>query len=144
MSKLNIYFIIYTTFENNVAKEEIADDEQFLFRPQCFQLYSIVLHLFIEIFHILSRWFQSRLLQICCIWIKDKVVHNYADSPKLHCFYNDCCSKFDVIQTDFYKVYCKEKSLFGFLNLEKNILFKFLLNVNILSLLIKPSMKTDY
>ena len=38
------------TFENIVAKGEIAHDEQFLLRSQCFQLYLTIKLSFMEIF----------------------------------------------------------------------------------------------
>ena len=61
-----------TTFENMVAKGEIAHDEQFLLWPQCFQLYLTIQLFFMEIFRFLSLGFQSHLLQICCMWNRVK------------------------------------------------------------------------
>ena len=47
------------TFENIVAKGEIAHDEQFVLLPQCFQLFLYIITLsFTDIF-------KSRLLHIC-------------------------------------------------------------------------------
>ena len=46
-----------TTFENTVAKGEIAHNEQFLHLPQCFQLYLMMKLLCIEIFHIFVNMF---------------------------------------------------------------------------------------
>ena len=42
------------TFENNVAKGEIAHDEQFLLWPQCFQVYLTIKLSFMEIFQVFS------------------------------------------------------------------------------------------
>ena len=39
-----------TTFENFLAKGEIAQDEQFPLLPQCFQLYLIIKLSFMDIF----------------------------------------------------------------------------------------------
>ena len=52
-------------FENIVTKGEIAHNEQFLLLPQYFQLCSLHMKTF-SMF--LPRCFQSRLLQICCLW----------------------------------------------------------------------------
>ena len=43
------------TFENIVAKNEIAHYEQFLLLPQCFQLYLIIKPLFMEIFPVSEK-----------------------------------------------------------------------------------------
>ena len=43
-----------TTFEIILANEEIAHNEQFLYLPQWFQLYSIIILSFIEFFNILN------------------------------------------------------------------------------------------
>ena len=40
------------TFENIVAKGEIAHDEQFILRLQCFQLYLTIKLLFMETFQV--------------------------------------------------------------------------------------------
>ena len=48
-----------TTFEKIVTKEEIAHDEQFLPLPKCFQLYLLIPHSFIEIYHILALMFSK-------------------------------------------------------------------------------------
>ena len=37
--QMNFYASVTDEFENIVAKGEIADNEQFLLLPQCFQLY---------------------------------------------------------------------------------------------------------
>ena len=37
------------TFENIVTKDEIAQNKQFLLLPQCFQLFSIIKPLFMDI-----------------------------------------------------------------------------------------------
>ena len=42
-------------FENIVAKEEIAQNEQFILLPHCFQLFSIFKPSFKEIFHIFPQ-----------------------------------------------------------------------------------------
>ena len=42
------------TFENIVAKGEIAHDDQFPLLPQCFQIYLMIKLSFTEIFHIFS------------------------------------------------------------------------------------------
>ena len=47
------------TFENTVTKGEIAQDEQFLLLPQCFQLFSVIILPFIEIFHIFVYMFSA-------------------------------------------------------------------------------------
>ena len=43
------------TFENNLAKGEIAHDEKYLLLPQCFQLKPIIILSFIGIFSICSK-----------------------------------------------------------------------------------------
>ena len=43
-----------TTFENIVAKGEIAHDEQFLLLQQCFQFNAIFICLFLEISHMFA------------------------------------------------------------------------------------------
>ena len=48
-----------TTFENIVAKGEIAHDEQFLHLPQCFQLYLIIKGPFMEISQCFARMFSK-------------------------------------------------------------------------------------
>ena len=54
-----------TTFENIVTKAEIAQNKQFFLLTKCFQLFfSIYIFVFRD-FHVLSRCFQGRLLQIC-------------------------------------------------------------------------------
>ena len=73
LSHLQMYFdaiaaLQQTTFENIVAKGEIAHNKQFLLRPQCFQLYLTIKLSLMDIFRFLSQFFQSRLLQICCLW----------------------------------------------------------------------------
>ena len=57
-----------TTFENIVAKGEISHDEQFPVLPQCLNS-----HLW-RYFTCLPNCFQSRLLQICCICERVKVI----------------------------------------------------------------------
>ena len=47
------------TFENIVAKGEIAYNVQYLFLPQFFQLFSIIKYLFMEIFYIFAK-------AVCC------------------------------------------------------------------------------
>ena len=56
-----------TTFENIVAKEIIAHDEQLFLLLKWFQQYSINTLLFMKIFHSFA---QSRLLLICLIRAK--------------------------------------------------------------------------
>ena len=46
-------------FENIVTKEEIAQNEQFLLLPQCFQFFLVIIPTLIEIFHI----FEETLLK---------------------------------------------------------------------------------
>ena len=46
-----------TTFENIVTKGEIAQNEQILILPQCFQFYSIIVPLIIENVHIFAKMF---------------------------------------------------------------------------------------
>ena len=41
-------------FDNNVTKEEIAQNKQFLLLPHCFQLFQVIILSFIEIFHIFA------------------------------------------------------------------------------------------
>ena len=55
------------TFKNIAAKGQISHNEQFLLLKQCLQLYKIIMRLLTEIFHILSVYFQSFLLHICCV-----------------------------------------------------------------------------
>ena len=64
-------------FENIVAKGEIAHDEQFLFWSQYFQLYLTIKlnNLLWRFFKFLSLCFQSRLLQISCMW--ERVIHKH-------------------------------------------------------------------
>ena len=47
-----------TTFENIVAKCEIAHDEQFLLLPQCFQLYLTIKQSVLEIFQVFVTMFS--------------------------------------------------------------------------------------
>ena len=47
------------TFENIVAKGEIAHDEQFLLRPQCFQLYLSNKLFLMEIFQVFVYMFSK-------------------------------------------------------------------------------------
>ena len=47
-----------TTFENIVARDEIAQNKQFLLLSQCFQLYLITLLSFFEILHVFPSMFQ--------------------------------------------------------------------------------------
>ena len=57
-------------FENIMTKEEIAQNLQFLRLPQCFSLF--VIHSIMEIFYVLTKYVQSRLLQNCRMreWVK--------------------------------------------------------------------------
>ena len=67
-------------FENMVTKEESAQNKQFLLMSLCFQIYSIIVLSFKGSFQICSGYvfkvvccrfdvcFQSRLLQIWCMW----------------------------------------------------------------------------
>ena len=48
-----------TTFENIVAKGEIARDEQFPLWPQCFQLYLTVKISLVEIFQVFVTMFSK-------------------------------------------------------------------------------------
>ena len=52
-------------FENQVTKEEIAQNVQFLLLLQCFPLFVIVTHSIMEISYVLTKYVQSRLLQNC-------------------------------------------------------------------------------
>ena len=56
-----------------MAKGEIAHDEQFLILPQCFQLYFILNVRLQRFLMSLPRYFQSCLLQMCCMWERVKV-----------------------------------------------------------------------
>ena len=47
------------SFENIVAKSEIAHDKQFLLWPQCFQLNLTIKLSFMEIFQVFVTFFQS-------------------------------------------------------------------------------------
>ena len=42
-----------------VTKEEIAQIKQFLVLPQCFQLFSVIILSFIEIFHVFALLFSK-------------------------------------------------------------------------------------
>ena len=46
-----------TTFENIMAKSEIAHDEQFLVWPQCFQLYLTIKLSFMDFFQVFITMF---------------------------------------------------------------------------------------
>ena len=62
-------------FENIVAKGEIVHGEQFPLLPQCFQLYLMFkLSDLWRYFTFLPICFQSRLLQIYCMWERVKVM----------------------------------------------------------------------
>ena len=50
---------LQTTFENILAKGEIAHNEQFLLWPQCFQLYLSIKLSFIEIFQVFVTMFSK-------------------------------------------------------------------------------------
>ena len=50
------------TFENIVAKGEIAHHEQFLILPLCFQIYAIILFSTLKICNIFPLTLQSRRL----------------------------------------------------------------------------------
>ena len=52
-------------FENIVTKEEIAQNVQFLLLPQCFPLFVIGYPFNYGDFYVLTKYVQSRLLQIC-------------------------------------------------------------------------------
>ena len=56
---LTLNFHLQTTFENIVAKGEIAHDEQFLLWPQCFQLYLTVKLSFKEILQVFFTMFSK-------------------------------------------------------------------------------------
>ena len=43
-------------------------NEQFSHLSRCFKFYSTIILSYTTIIHILPRWFQSRLLQICFMW----------------------------------------------------------------------------
>ena len=49
-------------------KEKLLKNKQFLLLPQSFQLFTVIKPSFTEHYWILPRCFQSRLLQICCMW----------------------------------------------------------------------------
>ena len=63
--KLKKDLILHRLFENIVTKEEIAQIEQFFLLTQCFPLSVIVIHSIKEIFHFLTKYVQSCLLQNC-------------------------------------------------------------------------------
>ena len=48
-----------TTFENTVKKEEFAKKEQFLHLSQCFQLFSVIIATFIELFRVFATMFSK-------------------------------------------------------------------------------------
>ena len=48
-----------TTFENIVAKREIAQNEQFLLLPQCYQLCLVIIPIFIEMFYCFAKMFSK-------------------------------------------------------------------------------------
>ena len=60
-----------TTLENIMAKVDIAYDK-FLLLSQCFQIYSLNLHLFIENVHAITYMFSKLSLLICFIWERVK------------------------------------------------------------------------
>ena len=63
-----IYRSFQTTFENIVAKGEIAHDEQFLLWPQYFQLYLMIKLSFMEIFQVFFTMFsKSSAADFACI-----------------------------------------------------------------------------
>ena len=76
----NLFFDVYiftcklVNFENIVKKEEIAQNEQFLLLPQCFQL--LVIGYPFNNRDVLTKYVQSRLLQNCLI--KERVNKWYA------------------------------------------------------------------
>ena len=53
------------TFENIVAKDEFAYDEQILLWPQCFQLNFTIKLSFIEIFQVFVTVFKG----VCCRFV---------------------------------------------------------------------------
>ena len=60
------------TFENIVAKGEIAHNKQFLHLPQYFQLCVIIKLPLNVILKNVTGCFRRRLLQICCMWKRVK------------------------------------------------------------------------
>ena len=54
-----------TTFESIVAKEQIAQNKQFLLLPQCFQLYSIIILSLTDIF----LFWQDVFKVFCCRFV---------------------------------------------------------------------------
>ena len=55
------------------TKEEIAQNEQFPILSPCLQLFSNCSFILRDIFVLLPRRFQSRLLQMFCMW--ERVIH---------------------------------------------------------------------
>ena len=58
----------YNHFENSAAKGEIAQDEQFLHLPQCFQFVSVIIPSFIEIFQHAFK-VVCRKFAVCGKWL---------------------------------------------------------------------------
>ena len=63
--------LLHTTFENIMAKGEIAHNEQFPLWPQCFQLFLMIKLSFIEIFHVFVNRIAELLYVGTCIenWV---------------------------------------------------------------------------
>ena len=56
-------FLQQTTFEIIIAKGEIIHNEQFIHLPHRFQLYSIIILSFMEIFNILDLWKRAEYVE---------------------------------------------------------------------------------
>ena len=75
-----------TGFEIILAKGEMVPNKQFHLLSHCFQLFLILL--FIEIFHnVLSRCYQSHLLQDFCIW--ERVINWLINWLGFNAFFNN-------------------------------------------------------
>ena len=71
-------FAVEGFWKNSGIKLEIAHNAQFLLLPQCFQFYLVIKLSFIEICNHFCYTFSKSLLQICCMWERDKtlVIHH--------------------------------------------------------------------
>ena len=84
LSRIYIHFLmpqLHISFENIVAKGEIAHNEQFLILTVFSTPFSY--YYFIMISIVLPISFQSHLLQTCCIWERVKMVYPFPRTTKL-------------------------------------------------------------
>ena len=101
-------------FENIVTKEEIAQIEKFLLLQQCFPLLVIDNHSIIMIFHFLTKYVQSRLLQNCCM--RERVKWSYGNHQLdwtnilVHLEWKWAISSFTMFSTGF-NCFCSRRLL---------------------------------